>query len=106
MHASSPSSLSFSSLVQYAFFAGVLYILAGAPLQSLFTSNTSTYAGNSGRDGNGAQKKLENLVVPENGLACKEHAYKGIHVLNREPLVVYIEGFLSDDEADHVVGLR
>jgi prolyl 4-hydroxylase len=113
MHSSSSSASSsaysskfpsFSSLVQYAFFAGVLYVLAGAPLQAVFRSDTNTFT----RSGEGgmAQEKLESLVMPEKGLVCEEHAYKGVHVLSREPLVVYVEGFVSDGEARHVVGLR
>ena len=51
-------------------------------------------------------KKLENLVIPEEDLQCREHTYKGVYVLSREPLVVYIEGFLNDEEARHIVDQR
>lgn len=49
---------------------------------------------------------MENLVIPERNLSCEEHAYRGVHVLSREPLVVYIEGFVGDGEADDVVKVR
>jgi prolyl 4-hydroxylase len=39
-------------------------------------------------------------------LECKEHGYKGVYLLSREPLVVYIEGFLGEGEGDEVVKLR
>lgn len=53
-----------------------------------------------------AREKIESLVLPERDLVCGEHKYKGVHILSREPLVVYIEGFLGDEEARHVVGIR
>jgi prolyl 4-hydroxylase len=103
MHSSS-SSFSLSSFVQYAFFAVIAYVLAGAPL-SHFISDASSSGANQ-RDGNINQGKLENLVFPEKDLNCGEHAYKGVYILKREPLVVYIEGFLSTQEARHVVNIR
>jgi prolyl 4-hydroxylase len=106
MHSSSSSSSSLSSLsslIQYAFFAAIVYILAGAPLSSLISDASSA---STQRDGNIGQEKLENLVIPEKNLTCVNHAYKGVYVLGREPLVVYIEGFLSDEEASHVVDTR
>jgi prolyl 4-hydroxylase len=83
------------------FFAGVLYILAGAPLQDIFFSNKDAGSGEGV-----VHKRLENIVVPEKGLVCEKHGYKDVHVLSREPLVVYIEGFLSGEEAERVVELR
>jgi hypothetical protein len=60
------------------------------------------------RDGRGVdvKAKLENLVIPEKNLSCAAHAYKGVYVLSREPLVVYIEGFVSEEEGKEVVALR
>lgn len=52
-----------------------------------------------------SREKLDSLVVPRN-LSCPAHSYRGVHVLNREPLVVYIEGFLGEKEVDKVVELR
>ncbi len=51
-------------------------------------------------------QKLDSLVIPDANLTCEEHKYKGVHVLSREPLVVYIEGFLKDSEVEEVVTLR
>jgi prolyl 4-hydroxylase len=103
MHSSS-SSLSFSSLLQYAFVAAIVYILAGAPLSNLISD---VYSGGASEvEGPAILGTLEDLAIPEANLSCSEHAFKGVYVLNREPLVVYIEGFLSDAEADHVVDVR
>ncbi|KAL6708664.1 hypothetical protein ACN47E_002360 [Coniothyrium glycines] len=38
-------------------------------------------------------------------LTCSEHSHKGVFVLSREPLVVYVEGFLTDSEAKEIVHL-
>jgi prolyl 4-hydroxylase len=112
MHSSSSISSSWSpgSIVQYTFIAALAYILAGAPLLSILKPNSdaSSYSASSSRarDGSVNVGKLDNLVIPEKNLSCKEHAYKGVHILSREPLVVYIEGFLGEAEGDEVVKLR
>lgn len=112
MHSSSPSASLFSvfTVFQYALLALVAYVLAGAPLQEILF----------GRDGSGSSysyredasvssmspQKLESLVIPDANLTCDEHAFKSVHVLSREPLVVYIEGFLAEKEATEVVEIR
>ncbi|KAH7072933.1 hypothetical protein BKA63DRAFT_473262 [Paraphoma chrysanthemicola] len=104
MH-SSPATVSFSSAFQYAFFAVVVYVLAGAPLSSIISDS---YSGRSGTDVSAqsvAQEKIDSLVIPDAELTCGEHTYKGVHVLSRQPLVVYVEGFLSEEEAKHAVGV-
>ncbi|KAF1838644.1 hypothetical protein BDW02DRAFT_564755 [Decorospora gaudefroyi] len=111
MHSPSSSSsqkipsLSLASCVQYAFLAALAYMLAGAPLSSLIAR--SSYGGNArSRDAGVVDvSKLDSLVIPEKNLSCGAHAYKGVYVLSREPLVVYIEGFLGTDEADEVLAL-
>lgn len=99
---SSPSGGSISTWVQYAFFAVVVYVLAGAPLSNILNEGGRTGVGG----GNIAQEKMDSLVVPERNLKCGEHAYKGVHILNREPLVLYIEAFVSEEERRHVVNVR
>lgn len=49
-------------------------------------------------------EKSDSLVFPDDDLVCEPHAYN-IRVLSREPLVVYIDGFLSQKEADHTVNI-
>lgn len=109
-YSSSASSFSVFTIFQYAFLALIAYVLAGAPLQEILF----------GRDGSGSSysyhrdasvssmspQKLESLVIPDANLTCDEHAFKSVHVLSREPLVVYIEGFLGEKEANEVVELR
>jgi prolyl 4-hydroxylase len=104
-------SFSLTTFVQYAFLAVIGYILAGAPLVSLFGGEAAG-KGRRERDGRGgkgvqiSKEKLESLVVPDRNLSCGAHALRGVHVLSREPLVVYIEGFLGAEEATQVVELR
>ncbi|KAF1945382.1 hypothetical protein EJ02DRAFT_509603 [Clathrospora elynae] len=119
MHSSMPSSLprSLGSIIQYAVLAVLAYILAGAPLLSMLTGDSSfssssllssSYPSNVGakaRHGAVDAGKLDSLVIPEKNLSCAEHGYKGVYVLSREPLVVYIEGFLGEGEGEEVVGL-
>ena len=108
--ASYSSSLSITSFVQYGFLAALAYILAGAPLSSLLTSNAGGDAVSSSsagaRGGGDVKANLENLVIPERNLSCAAHTYKGVYVLSREPLVVYIEGFVGEEEGKEVVALR
>lgn len=41
----------------------------------------------------------------ETGIACPPDAY-AVHVFSREPLVLYIEGFLSAEERAHLLDIR
>ncbi|KAF1998069.1 hypothetical protein P154DRAFT_622046 [Amniculicola lignicola CBS 123094] len=94
---------SVASVLQYTALAVLAYVLAGAPFLAVFTGSTAKLGGRSER-----KKEVhsfdrgEGLVVPERNLSCKKHTYN-THVFSRDPLVVYIEGFLSDEEASHVV---
>ncbi|RMZ74019.1 oxidoreductase 2OG-Fe(II) oxygenase family [Pyrenophora seminiperda CCB06] len=107
---SSSSKISISSLFQYTVLAVLAYVLAGAPLSSLFNSppnklkNSNTSTSGAGQSSNNG-RELENLVIPETGLNCGGHQFKGVYVMSREPLVVYIEGFLGEQEGDEVVRL-
>lgn len=58
-----------------------------------------------------SQKPLEtetdiiNSYGIDNSATCRNHAYK-THVLSEDPLVIYIESFISEDEASRLVILR
>ncbi|KAH7402016.1 hypothetical protein DE146DRAFT_716434 [Phaeosphaeria sp. MPI-PUGE-AT-0046c] len=99
----SSSSVSVSSLVQYVFFAAIIYVLAGAPLSSFFRESNTFSGVGVNSDASAHVGNPDHLVIPEADLTCDEHAYKGVYILSREPLVVYIEGFVSSEEAKHVV---
>ena len=110
MQSSSASSLSISAIIQYAFLALIAYVLAGAPLREMLHGSQgsgSSYSYNQDASPSSmSPQKLDSLIIPDANLTCEEHAFKNVHVLNREPLVVYIEGFLGKREADEVVKLR
>jgi prolyl 4-hydroxylase len=123
-NSSSPAP-SLSTLIQYTVIGLVVYILAGAPqlpippfLSSSFpslglgssqsqSSREQSAAAKDGKAGRFQGDKIENLIHPKRNLDCEEfdHGYK-THVFSREPLVVYIEGFLSESERRRVVELR
>lgn len=120
MPASSSPGLSLSTLIQYTVIGLVVYILAGAPQLPILSFSSSSSArspqgwgkqsAGGTKDGKAARfqgDKIENLIHPRRDLECKEleHGYK-THVFSREPLVVYIEGFLSEGERRRVVELR
>jgi hypothetical protein len=95
-----PISFSLTTFVQYAVFSIIAYILAGAPFSSIiYGSEKQVSVQQYSFD------KIESLMVPDSKLECEEHGYK-VHIFNREPLVIYIEGFVSKEEARHIVEIR
>lgn len=102
-------SFAVGTVLQYVVFLGLAYVLAGAPLLSILAGSTGASKksrASFGRPPPLSPDKAATLVIPEKNLTCGEHAFRGVHVLSREPLVVYIEGFLGQDEVQHVVDIR
>jgi prolyl 4-hydroxylase len=95
---SSSSSVSITSIVQYAVFAIVAYVLAGAPLQSVFFGSNNGIV----KEGLFSGDKIESLMHPDPNLQCEEHGYK-THIFHRDPLVIYIENFLTPEESNHIL---
>lgn len=52
-----------------------------------------------------SKAKAGKLVYPSKNLKCPPHEYK-VNVFSTSPLVIYVDGFLSDAEADHLIQLR
>lgn len=99
--------VSLSTFFQYAIFLVIAYILAGAPLLSTLYPGAGDAVKKEGK-GDVKQvsyEKIESLMVLDRGLKCEEQGYR-VHVLGREPLVVYVEGFLSEAERKRIVELR
>lgn len=91
-------AIKLSTLFEYALLAIPLYLFGISPLlRILFPENAS-------RPLYQSFEKTDSLVMPNDAIVCPPHAYN-VRVMNREPLVVYIGGFLSDQEADHLVHL-
>ncbi|KAK6436627.1 hypothetical protein LTR95_007183 [Oleoguttula sp. CCFEE 5521] len=86
--------------VELVLAALVLYIIVGAPglgaiaLSRYVTSEIATsatgYASNS------------TLITPSPDLHCVEHKYEA-RVFSTRPLIIYIDGFLSESEAAHLI---
>jgi prolyl 4-hydroxylase len=90
----------FGTLVEYSLISIALYIFVLSPYISPYFSNSSPEG-----DVTASYEKIESLVYPDEDLKCQEHAFK-THVLSRDPLVIYVESFLSAKEADELVELR
>jgi len=89
-----------STTVQYLFIGAIGYILAGAPLsRSLFGARKQDPPEEI------SPEKSASLVISEDNLTCPHHAYN-IHIFSRDPLVIYIQSFLSNEEAEHLVRVR
>lgn len=52
-----------------------------------------------------AQLKPNSLVYPDLDLECAQHNYE-VHLFSAKPLVIYIDGFLTGEEADALIELR
>ena len=88
--------------LEYLIPLAFLLLIAGGPIQQfLFGDRTSSLLSTNEAPVLDAEK----LVVPDANLACPPHSYE-THILSTEPLVVYISGFVSDAEADHLVDIR
>lgn len=92
-------ALKLSSVVEYLLVSAALYIFVVSPLLRTYfplfvlVDQESQYQ---------SFEKTDALVIPDPGLQCEPHAYE-VRILSLEPLVVYIEGFLSGEEAEHLV---
>ncbi|OCK95458.1 uncharacterized protein K441DRAFT_658884 [Cenococcum geophilum 1.58] len=86
-----------STTVQYLFIGAIGYILAGAPLsRSLFGERKQDPPEEI------SFEKSASLAISEDNLTCPHHAYN-VHIFSRDPLVIYIQSFLSNEEAEHLV---
>ncbi len=97
------------TLVEYLVFLVPLYLLVGAPIRrALFGDPTVPEEGRRAGFQNAAEipaSLLKSLALPDPDLRCPEHAYKA-RIYSRDPLVVYLEGFLSEEERRHIVDIR
>lgn len=77
----------------------LLYIFVYLPLSNSYFGNTPSPRGQ--------QVVLLNssLIADDLPLACPSHSYN-THILSQEPLVIYVENFLSTDESKHLIEIR
>jgi prolyl 4-hydroxylase len=92
------ASRTYRTALEISIISIVIHILLGTPGLELFTRDTSSSLPRS-------PAKVDNLVYPRKDLHCPRHSYT-THIFATSPLVIYIDNFLSDEEADHLVALR
>ena len=51
------------------------------------------------------QKSVINFDTLDKAATCRNHPYK-THLFSEDPLVIYINSFISEDEASQLVSLR
>jgi prolyl 4-hydroxylase len=108
-----PSIPKVSSIVSWIFYLVPIYIFIIAPAWRSFfpTEDTENLLGGGDYDDGQALPELnttdDSFISPEDGvpLTCPGDDYR-VHIFSRAPLLIYIENFLSDQEADHLVAVR
>jgi prolyl 4-hydroxylase len=98
---SQPASFRWRTIVEVTVISIVIYVFLGTPgLPSSSTNESQVY-----NDVPVARAKVESLVYPDKDLRCPKHEFD-VHIFSTSPLVVYIDGFLNEAEADHLVEIR
>ena len=98
---SSEPSFRWRTVIEVGLISAVIYIFLGTPgLRFSSNENSSTHS-----EVPIAKAKAETLVYPAKDLECPRHEFD-IHIFSTSPLVVYLDGFLSDAEAEHLVDIR
>ena len=97
---SGQSSFRWRTIFEVAVISVVIYIFLGAPgLPSQGGESTVQ------DDVPLARARVESLVYPDKDLKCSRHEFDA-HIFSASPLVVYLDGFLSDGEAEHLIDIR
>lgn len=101
---SSQQSFRWRTIVEVAVISIVIYVFLGTPgLRSSTSSSTSESAAHG--DVPIARAKVESLVYPDKDLKCPKHDFD-VHIFSSSPLVIYLDGFLSEEEAQHFIDIR
>lgn len=100
--ASSQPAFRWRTILELTVISSVVYFFLGAPgLSVLFASGPNNVV---------AAPKMQllkpnSLVYPDLNLECAQHNYE-VHLFSAKPLVIYIDGFLTGEEADALIELR
>ena len=101
----STQSFRWRTVLEVGLISAVLYILIGAPGLP-FTIFRSSHNGRSDEvDVPVARASTESLVYPNKDLKCSSHDV-GIHLFSTNPLIIYINDFLSEGETKHLIDIR
>ncbi|KAK3726053.1 hypothetical protein LTR37_000201 [Vermiconidia calcicola] len=91
-------SFRWRTILEVAVISTVIYVLLGTPgLPASFTGKSS-----SNKEIPISRAKTESLVYPSKDLSCPDHDVD-IHIFSTSPLIIYIDGFVSESEAEHLV---
>ncbi|KAF2717473.1 hypothetical protein K431DRAFT_276852 [Polychaeton citri CBS 116435] len=85
--------------IEIAAISAVLYLVLGAP-----GFPSSLLGGSSEHRIPQSRAKTESLVYPSPGLQCGSQSYN-VHIFSASPLVIYIDDFLNQEEADHLIDI-
>jgi len=100
--ASSQPAFRWRTILELTVIGSVVYFFLGAPgLSGLLASGPKDVVVPAPK----AQLKPNSLVYPDPTLECAQHNYE-VHLFSAKPLVIYIDGFLTGEEADALVELR
>lgn len=100
--ASGQPAFRWRTILELTVIGSVVYFFLGAPgLSDLLASGPNNVVA--------APKtqllKPNSLVYPSPDLECAQHNYE-VHLFSAKPLVIYIDGFLTSEEADALIELR
>lgn len=105
----------FSTIVTWALYFIPLYLFILDPLVRDFFPSLSAESPNSdelfdesGSPGPGINLTDDSFISPEDGVPinCPNAEGYRMHLLSREPLIIYIENFVSEAEANHLLNMR
>lgn len=112
-----PTTPKLSTALTWLLYLLPVYIFVISPaLRALFTSNEVSGAFDWPEYDESDEYELvpginitdDRFISPEDNsgqLQCRENDYR-VHILSRAPVVMYIENFLSESEADHLTEVR
>lgn len=96
--ASSIASCQDHAMIGYLIALLPLYIFVYLPLSNLLFGTQES-------SGKHVLSLNSSLIATNEPLACLNHKYN-TYILSQEPLVIYIENFLSNDETKHLLDIR
>lgn len=97
----SSQSFRWRTIIEVAIISIVIYVVIGSPGLSTSYIRSTTKE----KDVPTARAKAESLVYPNKDLKCPRHDFD-IHILSTSPLVIYINRFVSESEAQHLIDIR
>lgn len=84
-------------MLLYVFALIPLYVLVWVPLSQIIFGRQSSL--------DEPLNLNSTFIASDEPLYCPEDSYK-TYIISREPLMIYIEGFLKENESRHLVDVR